>query len=164
MKKLLFQFGAMSLVVTVAAATVAMSSRSLEKTAEVSSSANNNNQTEDPNEQFFVRADKAIVGGFPPIPVYPEAELDSSYKKTSNGEIGYQAKWYTSDGTDIVSQWYVSELENTGWQFEEKTYTTTQNENFFIATKGQNRLYLGIEVEVDDGSTEILVEFPVRKL
>ncbi len=79
------------------------------------------------------------------FPVYPKAELASSWTASGNDTDGLSLIWETEDSVSKVGNYYESELENTGWAL---SYTSeTEDSITFAFEKNDVRGFIGITVE-----------------
>lgn len=111
----------------------------------------------------FVEVEENLVAGFPTIPIYPRAEIDDSYRKTVRNEKGYEAEWYTTDSVKQVLEFYREALPQDGWVLDFIPENFDAYETQYEAHKGNQKLYLMIEVaETNNNLTEIVAEFPLQ--
>lgn len=108
-----------------------------------------------------VEKEGEFISDFPQIPVYFNATLVNTYKKTENDKTGYEANWNTDDTVYSVMQWYINNLENDGWlTLELPQNQDSDAEQFAIFLRKGKTLYLTVENE-DGVLTEIHAEFPL---
>lgn len=111
----------------------------------------------------FQEVEQALVQNFPSIPIYPGATIDDSYEKIIKGENGYEAEWYTTDSVKQVLEYYLYALPEDGWILDFIPENFNAYETQYEAHKGNQKLFLMIEVaETKENMTEIVAEFPLK--
>ena len=79
------------------------------------------------------------------FPVYPKAELASSWMASGNDTDGLSLIWETEDTVSKVGNYYESELKNAGWTL---SFTSeTEDSTTFAFEKNGVRGFIGITVE-----------------
>ena len=101
-----------------------------------------------------------LVAGFPEFPVYPGANIVSSYKKQEESKVGFEANWEADASVSEVIVWYIDALRESGWVFEEEPDDLSISEQSLVAKKDNLRVYLTVEEGVS--ITEINVEIPFQ--
>jgi len=115
------------------------------------------------SEPGKVDLDSELVAGFPEFPVYPDATIINSYKKTEGAKVGYEANWKADDTVAQIASWYYEALIDMGWNFEEQPNNFEEyGEQFFLVSKDDLTIYLTVELEPGISETEINVEVPVQ--
>jgi len=103
-----------------------------------------------------------LVGGFPELPVYPEATILKSYKKQEGEKVGFEANWEVDASVGEIMAWYIDALKEAGWVFEEEPVVDETSEQSLVARKDNVRVYLIVEREEGALITEINAEFPIQ--
>ena len=101
-----------------------------------------------------------LVEGFPQIPTYPGSQIVNSYKKGSEGKIGYEVHYSTDQPAKEAIVWYRDELKKLGWLIYEEQIEGIVGEFSLMAQKGQQKV--NVFTENEEGETEISVEFPLQ--
>ena len=101
-----------------------------------------------------------LVVDFPEFPVYPGANIVSSYKKQEGEKVGFEANWEVDVSVGEIMVWYIDSLSQSGWVFEEEPVVDRTSEQFIIAQMDELRVHLSVERE--EGITEINVEVPFQ--
>lgn len=117
------------------------------------------NVESDPNK---ITEKNSLVPGFPQFPVYPNAVLIESVKMIqATDDKGYYALWEIDQeiGVPAVMQWYIDELQNTGWEITEYPAYANQGEQIIKLKKGTTNAL--VNVDSHGKGVEILVDFPL---
>ncbi len=115
------------------------------------------------NKERAVVEQETVVAGFPQVPVFPEAKLINSYKKSDQTRVGYEGHWTTQEPVAEVMKWYLSALRDDGWQITSPPEDPeADGEQFAVVRNDDWVLNLIVEDEDGVGTTDIEVEFPVR--
>lgn len=102
-----------------------------------------------------------LIADFPILPVYENASLVNSYKKTEGQRVGFEANWTTDDAVNVVMNWYMQNVQNDGWTvLEPPANPDADSEQFAVLEKDGRRLNLTVEQETL-AETEIHAEFPL---
>ena len=101
-----------------------------------------------------------LVPDFPEFPVYPGANIVSSYKKQEESKVGFEANWEVEASVNEIMVWYSDALKESGWVFEEEPVVDETSEQQLIVRKDETRVYLTVEEGVL--ITEINVEIPFQ--
>lgn len=102
-----------------------------------------------------------LIPDFPILPIYENATLVNSYKKTEGQRVGFEANWITSDPVNIVMNWYMQQVQNDGWiVIESPENPDADSEQFAVLEKDGRSLHLTVEQETLT-ETEIHAEFPL---
>ena len=101
-----------------------------------------------------------LIAGFPEFPVYPGANIVSSYKKQEGDKVGFEANWEADASVNEIIVWYIDALRESGWVFEEEPELDYTSEQQLIARKDETTVYLTAERE--EGVTEINAEIPFQ--
>ena len=104
-----------------------------------------------------------LIGGFPELPVYPEATLVASAQTNPAGQPpqGYRAKWVTKDPVIKVMNWYEAELPKAGWHYTSPNDQQSEGEQVAEISKGDFKGYIAAEIEEEN--IEIVVDVrPVK--
>lgn len=107
----------------------------------------------------------------PGFKLYPDSELEDSFKRIENDKVGYSMEFEHEggDGDTVyaISNWYIDYFENKE-EIEITRYPDELRENeteVFIVTKvGEVQVNYTIESHFDSDEVEIIVEVPLQDL
>lgn len=102
-----------------------------------------------------------LVEGFPQLPTYPGARVANSYKKESDGKIGYEAVYLSDKPAKEAMLWYRDELTKLGWSIYNEQIEEVESEFSIMAERGKEKVNVFAEKEEGE-STEISIEFPLQ--
>lgn len=108
---------------------------------------------------------ESIAPGFPEFPVIPNATVDLSKRKNSEGKQGFVSVWKTESSVIEMVQTLKTELPNNGWTFVIPFEDSAElNENFAKIQKGNQHATVTVEREKEGQvlETKVLVEFPLQ--
>lgn len=107
------------------------------------------------------RYEQSLPPGMPDFPVFPDAQLVSSYDKKEAGKVGYDAKWESNTPITDIVYWYQYQFtRNPEWTIIESPFNPKATESFYIVERNGTRFVLIVEVE--DAKTEITLEVALR--
>jgi hypothetical protein len=113
------------------------------------------------------RIEGELVDDFPVVPMYPNLEIDHSYKKVVTDQVtsvGYEALWFTNDDLNTVKQFYIEELTKMGWQIIGQTMEEVAEpwEVHILAKKDKELINVIVELTDQDSGelpTEVAIEY-----
>ncbi len=111
----------------------------------------------DPN---VVEVENKLVANFPEFPVYPGAVIEKSSGRieTINTGQDLRAVWISDEkSVQTVMNWYIDELEKSGWQVEKPNDPIAMGEQVAQIKKDDLSGYIAVEDEA--GTTEIVADF-----
>lgn len=122
---------------------------------------NNNKKLEVATDPTFPEVMGKMVAGFPEVPTYPGATLVASAKTNAEGEpdLGYRAKWETTDSVPQIMKWYEVELPKNGWKYTAPDDKKSEGEQVAKISKGDYSGYVAGEMEGD--KIEIVIDLRV---
>jgi hypothetical protein len=93
------------------------------------------------------------------FPQYPNGTVDSALKGTTNGQDSFTVIINTPDAAKDVFDWYLTELEKSGWTVEQKMDGTTSDSAFgsISCVKGDLKAGVTISRGADEEQTAIMV-------
>jgi hypothetical protein len=96
--------------------------------------------------EFSFEEEGSLPDNFPSdFPIYPDAKLVSTWMAKGEGTDGLSLIWETEDSVSKVSNYYKSELEDTGWIL---SFTSeTEDSTTFAFEKNDTRGFIGITIE-----------------
>lgn len=96
--------------------------------------------------EFSFEEGGSLPDNFPSdFPIYPEAELASSWMAKGNDTDGLSLIWETEDSVGRVSNYYERELEDAGWTL---SFTSeTEDSTTFAFGKNDVSGFIGITIE-----------------
>ncbi len=106
-----------------------------------------------------VEGKNSLISDFPDFPVYPQAIIQESSMRREPIHSGkdLHAVWVTNDPVKPVMEWYLSELEKSGWQVTPPDDMESVGEQVAQLSKDSLVGYIGIELE--EQHTEIVIDF-----
>lgn len=108
-----------------------------------------------------IQSNSTLIEGFPAFPIFPGAKLETSSKRTQslNTARDIRAVWKVEQANVVtIMNWYLDELERTGWAIEYPDDRASKGEQIAWMTKNNYRGYLAVEDEKGE-YTEIVVDF-----
>ena len=107
-----------------------------------------------------------VIYDFPQFPVYPGANIVSSYKKEEGDRVGFSTSWVSGEPVGEITNWYVGELQDLGWIIlisPDPDPLGEYSEQFIQVAYGE--LKANIIIEAGEGKyTQIDIEFPIQPL
>ncbi len=115
---------------------------------------------EEGNQSTLSAAEGTYPDGFPSdFPEYPGATVDSGLKSTTEGKEAFTVIATTPDEAKAVYDWYLAELETSGWKVDQ-SMDGTNSETAFASisfSKGEMKGGITISRDTDKNLTSIMI-------
>ena len=154
-KKLPVVIGTITIIVILLTSLIFWLTKLRERRIIVSQASQNSSLQQDSQP---TRVEKQLVEGFPDFTPYPNASIEYSTVKQAEQDFSYEGVWKTSENIDLVVTWYKENLVSNGWVIEIAPDVPGTFEQFFVARKGNMKLYLTIEASESGEETEIVAD------
>jgi hypothetical protein len=107
-------------------------------------------------KEKVTESEKALVEGYPNVPVYPGMRIDKTFRKEQEGKTDFVGVWYFEGGDEKVPEimgWYTVELKKAGWIVAGPVIDEGQNEVQVRAenTQSKMRIITSKRYEEDEG-------------
>ncbi|MCR4264341.1 MAG: hypothetical protein NUV98_06510 [Candidatus Roizmanbacteria bacterium] len=109
------------------------------------------------------KVEEKLVSGMPDIPMYPDATVEESFKRTVGEMNEYYAVWTVNASVGEIISFYETELAKDGWTIteipEERNETGDES---IAATKNNMNLLINLERVTASDPTEITTDIFVQ--
>lgn len=104
-----------------------------------------------------------LIAGMPNVPMYPDATLHESFKRTLGEQYVYTANMTTEASMSDILSFYQTELTNDGWTITAipENIAKVEDEAGLEASKGDMSLLITLESE--DQPTQMAISVFVKK-
>ena len=117
----------------------------------------------EPMVDTMEKVEEKIVAGMPDIPVYPDATVEESFKRTIGEDNEYYVVWVTNASVGEVVSFYETKLSKDSWTIteipEERNETGDES---ISATKNNINLIINLERVATTDPTEITLDLFVK--
>lgn len=115
--------------------------------------------TGDDGEEFTMEGGGSLPDDWPAdIPIYPEADLESSQAMRMGESTQFAATWTTSDDLDDVYEWYRDELPDAGWEITGDFSMEQSGERTANISASKNDSDANVFIGDQDGATGISIQ------
>ena len=106
--------------------------------------------------EFTIGSGAELPEDFPGnVPVYPDMEINTSWKSTENDKDSFSISGLTEDAGDDVFEWYKDKLS--GWNIEgEFTMSGDEGKTSTLSAKGDGLIITIMVIETEDEGTTVV--------